>query len=167
MIPEDLTREYVSLNHIIATKGRNEESGNRFSKIKTEKVLVYIKWTKYPEYKNMNDKPYIFLLDWWFGLFLPFHESWEQILYQFNSLCVQYVDFRLSGLQRNNKFFEILTSMDNERHVCKCSLTCQDILNSLVTFSSIDSVFPFKSRQRRQCFKKIFLQIFVLFDNRH
>ena len=39
-ISEDLTREYVSLNHILATKGRNEEFGNRFSKIKAEKVLV-------------------------------------------------------------------------------------------------------------------------------
>ena len=41
-ISEDLTRDYVSLNHIIVTKGRNEEFGNRFSKIKTEKVLVNI-----------------------------------------------------------------------------------------------------------------------------
>ena len=41
-ISEDLTREYVSLNHIIATKGQNEEFGNRFSKIKTEKLLVNI-----------------------------------------------------------------------------------------------------------------------------
>ena len=40
-IPEDLTREYVSLNHI-ATKVQNEEFGNRFSKIKIEKVLVNI-----------------------------------------------------------------------------------------------------------------------------
>ena len=41
-ISEDLTRDYVSLNHIIVTKGRNEEFGNRFSKIKTEKVFVNI-----------------------------------------------------------------------------------------------------------------------------
>ena len=41
-ISEDLTREYVSLNYIIVTKGQNEEFGNRFSKIKTEKVLVNI-----------------------------------------------------------------------------------------------------------------------------
>ena len=38
---EDLTREYVSLN-IVATKGWNEEFGNRFSKIKTEKILANI-----------------------------------------------------------------------------------------------------------------------------
>ena len=36
-IPEDLTREYDSLNHI-ATKVQNEEFGTRFSKIKMEKV---------------------------------------------------------------------------------------------------------------------------------
>ena len=43
-ISEKLTRECVSLNkYIIATKKRNEEFGNRFSKIKTEKVLVNIK----------------------------------------------------------------------------------------------------------------------------
>ena len=83
-----------------------------------------------------------------------FQESWEQILYQFNILCVQHVDFRLSGLERNKKFFEILTHMDSERHVCQCSLTYQDILHPLVTFSLIDSIFPFKSRKRRQCFKK-------------
>ena len=42
-ISEDQTREYVSLNHyIVATKGRNEEFGNRFLKTKTEKVLVNI-----------------------------------------------------------------------------------------------------------------------------
>ena len=83
--------------------------------------------------------------------------SWNNhfsILYQFNILCVQHVDFRLSGLERNKKFFEILTHMDNERHVCQCSLTYQDILHPLVTFSLIDSIFPFKSRKRRQCFKK-------------
>ena len=40
-IPEDLTREYISLNHIV-TKVQNEEFGNRFSKIKTENVLVNI-----------------------------------------------------------------------------------------------------------------------------
>ena len=45
-ISEDLTREYVSLNHIIATKGRNEEFGNRFSKIKTERVLVNMNTAK-------------------------------------------------------------------------------------------------------------------------
>ena len=41
-ISEDLTKKYVSLNHIVATKGWDEEFGNRFSKIKTEKVLVNI-----------------------------------------------------------------------------------------------------------------------------
>ena len=41
-ISEDLKWEYVSLNHIIATKVQNEEFGNRFSKIKMEKVLVNI-----------------------------------------------------------------------------------------------------------------------------
>ena len=42
-----------------------------------------------------------------------FHESWEQILYKFNTFCVQHMDIRLFGLQRNNRFFEILTQMDN------------------------------------------------------
>ena len=41
-IPEDLTIEYVSLNHIIAKKVQNEEFGNWFSRIKTKKVLVNI-----------------------------------------------------------------------------------------------------------------------------
>ena len=155
----------------------------------------------------MSNKPWIFLLDWWLRLFLPLvaasSVSWKNHFAQilradplpiYHILCTIH-GFQLSGLQRNNKFFEILTHMDNEQHVCKCSLTCQDILNSLVlcticgfqlsglqrinkffeilthmdneqhvckcsltcqdilnylvTFSLIDSIFPFKSRQHR------------------
>ena len=95
-----------------------------------------------------------------------FFTNIEEILYQFNTLCVQHMNFQLSGLQRNNKFFEILTHMDNEQHVCKCSLTCQDIL----IFGNIQfdgSIFPFKSSQHWYCSLKMFLQIFVLFDNPH
>ena len=34
-------------------------------------IVEYIKWTKYLGYKSINDKPCVFLLDWWLGLFLP------------------------------------------------------------------------------------------------
>ena len=72
---------------------------------------------------------------------------------KFNTLCVQHMDFRLSRLQRNNKFFVTLTHMDNERHVCKRSLTCPDILNSLVTFS-LTPFFPINPGSVGSVFKK-------------
>ena len=69
-ISEDLTREYVSLNYSykIAEWGIWEQV---FKNQTREDIGEFLKWAEYPGYKNINDKPGIFLLDWWLELFLP------------------------------------------------------------------------------------------------
>ena len=47
-ISEDLTKEYVSLNHIIATKGRMRKLATGFRKLKRRKYWRIYKINKVP-----------------------------------------------------------------------------------------------------------------------